>query len=146
MSVPGRTRAPKQSTPSQRQLRVGEELRHALVGVLRDGHARDPDLRDVNITVTEVRASPDLKHATAYVTPFGGGQDAAVIAALNRASAFFRAQLAQAVQLRHMPRIAFALDTSFGYAARIEGLLQAPEVRRDLESRPEPDPEPDAGS
>ncbi len=137
MPVPGRTREPSPRTPSQRQLRVGEELRHALVAILRDGHARDPDLRDVNVTVTEVRASPDLKHATAYVTPFGGGRESDVVAALNRASAFFRGQLAHTVQLRHMPRISFALDTSFGYAERIEGLLQAPEVRRDLEPKPE---------
>jgi ribosome-binding factor A len=118
--------------PSQRQLRVGEEIRHALVEILRDSHARDPDLQNVNITVTEVRISPDLANATAYVMPLGGQNTGSIVAALNRATPYFRAQLAHAVQLRHAPRISFALDTSFGYAERIEGLLHTPEVRRDL--------------
>jgi ribosome-binding factor A len=120
--------------PSQRQLRVGEEVRHALVEILREGHVRDPDLRDVNITVTEVSISPDLANATAYVMPLGGQKAGSIVAALNRASPYFRAQLAHAVQLRHAPRISFALDTSFGYAERIEGLLHKPEVERDLHS------------
>jgi ribosome-binding factor A len=118
--------------PSQRQLRVGEELRHALVEILRDNHARDPDLRDANVTVTEVRVSPDLGNATAFVMPLGGQKSGSIVAALNRASAYFRTQVAHAVQLRHAPRISFALDTSFSYAEKIEGLLHAPEVQRDL--------------
>ncbi len=118
--------------PSQRQLRVGEELRHALVGILRDSHARDPDLREVNVTVTEVRVSPDLANATAFVMPFAGQNSVAIVAALNRASVYFRTLIARSVQLRHAPRISFALDTSFGYAAKIEGLLRDPEVQRDL--------------
>ncbi len=118
--------------PSQRQLRVGEELRHALVEILRDNHARDPDLRDANVTVTEVRISPDLGNATAFVMPLGGQKIGSIIAALNRASAYFRTQLARSVQLRHAPRISFALDTSFSYAEKIDGLLHAPEVQRDL--------------
>jgi len=118
--------------PSQRQLRVGEELRHALVNILREGHARDPDLQDANVTVTEVRVSPDLSNATAFVMPFAGQNMAATVAALNRASVYFRTQLARAVQLRHAPRVTFALDTSFSYAERIEGLLRDPEVQRDL--------------
>jgi ribosome-binding factor A len=132
--VPGRSRPKNISdrAPTQRQLRVGEELRHALVQILRDSHARDPALQNVNVTVTEVRAAPDLKHATAYVTPFAGGDAADTIAALNRASVYFRTRLAQAVELRHVPRIAFALDTSFGYAEKIEDLLRSPAVRRDL--------------
>jgi ribosome-binding factor A len=126
--------------PSQRQLRVGEELRHALVEILRDNHARDPDLREVNVTVTEVRVSPDLGNATAFVMPLGGQKAGSIIAALNRASAYFRTQLAHAVQLRHAPRISFALDTSFSYAEKIDGLLHAPEVQRDLSADAE-DPE-----
>jgi ribosome-binding factor A len=118
--------------PSQRQLRVGEELRHALVEILRDNHARDPELQHVNLTVSEVRVSPDLGNATAFVMPLGGEHAAETIAALNRASAFFRTELAQKVQLRHAPRIGFILDESFNYAARIEGLLRAPEILRDL--------------
>jgi len=118
--------------PSQRQLRVGEELRHALVEILRNNHARDPDLRDANVTVTEVRLSPDLGNATAFVMPLGGQKAGSIIAALNRASTYFRTQAAHAMQLRHAPRISFALDTSFSYAEKIEGLLHAPEVQRDL--------------
>ena len=118
--------------PSQRQLRVGEEIRHALVEILRDNHARDPDLQNVNVTVTEVRISPDLGNATAFVMPLGGQKSGSIIAALNRASAYFRTQLAHAVQLRHAPRISFALDTSFSYAEKIDGLLHTPEVERDL--------------
>jgi ribosome-binding factor A len=118
--------------PSQRQLRVGEELRHALVEILREGHARDPELRNANVTVTEVRVSPDLTNATAFVMPLGGVHADETVAALNRASGYFRAQLAHAVQLRHAPRIAFALDTSFLHGARITELLNEPAVKRDL--------------
>jgi ribosome-binding factor A len=117
---------------------VGEELRHALVEILRDNHARDPDLQRVNVTVTEVRVSPDLANATAFVMPLGGEQGAETVAALNRAAPFFRTQIAHAVQLRHAPRISFLLDASFNYAARIEGLLRAPEIQRDL--APDSDP------
>jgi len=123
--------------PTQRQLRVGEELRHALVEILRESHARDPDLRDANVTVTEVRVSPDLSNATAFVMTLGGVLAPVTVAALNRASAYFRTQVAHKVQLRHAPRINFALDTSFGYAEKIEGLLRDPEVLRDLTPDPE---------
>ena len=118
--------------PSQRQLRVGEELRHALVGILRDNHARDPDLRDANVTVSEVRVSPDLSNATVFVMPFGGQKIGSTVAALNRAAPYFRTLVAQSVQLRHAPRFTFELDTSFSYAAKIDDLLHAPEVQRDL--------------
>jgi ribosome-binding factor A len=128
--------------PSQRQLRVGEEIRHALVEILRDSHARDPDLQNVNVTVTEVRISPDLANATVFVMPLGGQKSGSIVAALNRASAYFRTQLAHAVQLRHAPRISFALDTSFGYAEKIEGLLHTPEVERDLHHSNSEDGEP----
>ncbi len=119
--------------PSQRQLRVGEEIRHALVEILRDSHARDPDLQNVNVTVTEVRISPDLANATAFVMPLGGRKVGSIVAALNRAAPYFRTQLAHAVQLRHAPRISFEVDSSFSYAERIEGLLHSPEVERDLD-------------
>jgi ribosome-binding factor A len=118
--------------PSQRQLRVGEELRHALVEILRESHARDPELRDANVTVSEVRVSPDLSNATAFVMPLGGVHADETVAALNRASAYFRTQLAHAVQLRHAPRVSFALDTSFLHSARITDLLNDPAVKRDL--------------
>ena len=122
-----------QPGPSQRQLRVGEELRHALVEILREGHARDPGLQGANVTVTEVRASPDLKNATAYVMTLGGQRAAETVSALNHAAPYFRGQLAHRMQLRYAPKLAFALDTSFGYAERIEDLLRTPEVSRDIE-------------
>ena len=119
--------------PSQRQLRVGEVMRHALALLLERGILRDPDLRGVSITVTEVSMSPDLKAATAYVTPLGGGDIDGVLAALDRASPFLRGQLARAVQLRGMPKLRFEADGSFDYAARIGALLEQPAVARDLE-------------
>ncbi len=129
--------------PSQRQLRVGEELRHALSHILGRGELRDPALADLNLTVTEVRLSPDLKSATAFVVPLGGGGLEAAVAALNRASGFFRSRLAQSVALRHAPRIAFAPDRSFDEAGRIDAILERPRVRRDLTGGPGTDEEDD---
>jgi ribosome-binding factor A len=129
----GRPRGEAQSR-SQRQLRVGEELRHALVEILREHHARDPALRDLNVTVTEVALSPDLKNATAFVMPLGGAHAPEAVKALNHAAAYFRTQLARKLTLRYTPAIEFSLDTSFGYAERIDALLRAPEVRRDIDS------------
>jgi ribosome-binding factor A len=126
------TGRPGGAGPSQRQLRVGEELRHALVEILREGHARDPELRNANVTVTEVRVSPDLTNATAFVMTLGGVHADETVAALNRAAPYFRTQLAHAVQLRHAPRVSFALDTSFLHGARITELLNEPAVKRDL--------------
>lgn len=119
--------------PSQRQYRVGEELRHAIAAIIDHAHFRDPDLAGVPITVTEVRVSPDLRNATAYVTPLGGRDLDKVVAALNRASGYFRREIARAVELRLVPQIAFTGDTSFDYSSKIEALLAAPEVARDLQ-------------
>lgn len=124
---------PGQHGPSQRQLRVGEEIRHALADVFRRGDFRDPVLHDVNVTVTEVRVSPDLKNATAYVMPLGGGNPE-LIAALNRAATFLRGQIAREVRLQHTPRLGFEADTSFDYASKIDRLLHDPAVARDLDS------------
>ncbi len=118
--------------PSHRQLRVGEELRHALSRILARGELRDPSLADLNLTVTEVRLSPDLKNATAFVVPLGGSGLEAAVAALNRAGGFFRSRLAQEVALRHAPRVAFAADRSFDEARRVDEILERPRVRRDL--------------
>jgi ribosome-binding factor A len=133
------TSARRGKAPSHRQLRVGEELRHALSHILARGELRDPALADLNLTVTEVRVSPDLKGATAFVVPLGGGGLEAAVAALNRASGFFRSRLAQEVALRHAPRIAFAPDRSFDEARRIDEILERPRVRRDLAGRTRPD-------
>lgn len=118
--------------PSQRQLRVGEALRHALVEVLARGHLRDPDLQGVSITVSEVRASPDLRHATAFVAPLGGGDIDALVKALKRASSYLRGEVARLVNLRYAPELDFAADRSFEHASRIDSALRRPEVRRDL--------------
>jgi ribosome-binding factor A len=120
--------------PSQRQLRIGEELRHEVARILEHAHFRDPDLASVSITVTEVRVSPDLKNATAFVTPLGGGEMGRVVAALNRAQGYFRGELGRGLTLRFVPRITFAADTSFEYSSRIEEVLHRPEVERDLEA------------
>ena len=117
---------------SQRQLRVGEELRHALAQLLARGGLRDPQLADANLTVTEVRVSPDLKNATAFVVPLGGGDPAPVIAALNHAAGFLRSQLGQEVELRHTPRLSFQADLSFDEAARISAILHRPRVAQDV--------------
>ncbi len=114
-------------------------MRHALVAILRENPPRDPDLQDANVTVTEVRISPDLKNATAFVMPLAGQNETTTVAALNRASPYFRAQVARNVQLRYAPAVQFELDTSFAYAERIEGLLNAPDVKRDIETDPEPE-------
>jgi len=118
--------------PSQRQLRVGEALRHALAEILARGELRDPALADVQATVTEVRVSPDLKAATAFVVPFGGGDAAALAKALNNAAGFFRMRLAAAVELRVAPVVRFEPDRTFDQVMRIERILKSPAVARDL--------------
>jgi ribosome-binding factor A len=110
--------------PSQRQLRVGEEIRHALAGIFQRGELHDPELAGIPITVTEVRAGSDLKSATAYVMPLGGGEEPAVLAALRRAAPYLRGQLAREVSLKFTPSLRFELDRSFAEAERIDGLLR----------------------
>lgn len=117
--------------PSQRQLRVGEELRHVLADILRRADFRDPALMDMNVTVTEVRISPDLKNATAFVIPLGGGHPE-LIPALNRAATFLRSQIAGQVRLQHVPRLSFQADGSFEYASKIDRILHDPHVAQDI--------------
>jgi ribosome-binding factor A len=119
-------------TPSQRQRRVAEELRHVLVQILSNGECRDPALREANITVTEVHISPDLRYATAYVIPLGGVNAAEVVAALARSAGFLRGRAARELTLRHAPILVFSLDDTFDQADRITALLALPEVSRDL--------------
>lgn len=123
--------------PSLRQLRVGEELRHALVRVLAKGRLDDPVLAEANITVTEVGVSPDLKSATAFVTPLGGADMQTAVTALNRAAGFLRGQLSGELTLRYTPRLAFAADRSFERATRVQDILDSERVRRDLEKASE---------
>lgn len=110
--------------PSKRQLRVGEELRHVLAHVLMRDDLRDPALAGVSITVTEVRASPDLKNATVYVLPLGGVDADEVVAALKRAAPYLRGQVAHEVDLRYTPTLSFEADRSFEQAERIDQLLR----------------------
>jgi ribosome-binding factor A len=120
--------------PSQRQLRVGEELRHALAQIFDRRELRDPALTDASVTVTEVRVSPDLKNATAFVMPLGGGHAEEIVAGLRRSAPYLRGVVARAVQLRHAPALGFELDRSFDHASRIDALLHRPDVARDLPS------------
>ncbi len=118
--------------PSQRQLRVGEEVRHVLSGIFTRNEFRDPDLADVLITVTEVRMSPDLKHATAFVTRLGRTDIEAKLPALRRAAPYFRSQVAHEMRLRVAPDVSFQADTALEYAMHINALLRAPDVAKDL--------------
>jgi len=120
--------------PSQRQLRVGEELRHALSEVLGEASLRDPDLVEAAITVTEVRLSPDLKNATAFVMPLGGADLEVKVAALRRAAPFLRGEVARRLKLRFTPRLSFEPDLSFDNAGRIDALLRGDRLRQDLEA------------
>ena len=119
--------------PSVRQLRVGEELRHVLAEVLGRGELRDPNLRGRAITVTEVRASPDLKRAIAFVTPLGDeSTDSGILLALGRASSYLQGEIGRRIRLKFTPRLSFELDDRFEYASRIDNLLREPGVSRDL--------------
>jgi ribosome-binding factor A len=120
---------------SQRQLRVGEELRHALARILRGGECRDPVIENASITVTEVRMSPDLRNATAFVMPLAGTNATEVVACLERTATFLKGLVAREVQLRRTPNLVFALDDTFDRADRISHLLTRPEVARDLRPR-----------
>lgn len=119
--------------PSQRQLRVGEEVRLALARLFERGDFRNPELAAAHVTVTEVRASPDLRHMTVFVTPLGGGDAAALLAALRRAAPYLRTQVAKSVRTRYAPSLVFRADTTIDAAARLEALLHSPEVARDLQ-------------
>jgi ribosome-binding factor A len=120
------------TAPTMRPLRVGEELRHALAAIFARGELRDPALAGVALTVTEVRVSPDLKSATAFIMPLAGAGSETVLEALQRSAPYLRRELARAVRLRHAPILAIALDSSFDHASRISALLHRPEVARDL--------------
>jgi len=113
-------------------LRVGEELRHALTAILRQGGLRDPALQAASITVTEVRVSTDLRNATAFVMPLGGADGANVMAGLRRSAPFIKSLVARNVALRRAPNLVFELDRSFDEADRIAAVLASPAVKRDL--------------
>jgi ribosome-binding factor A len=118
--------------PSQRQLRVAEEIRHVLAGLFERRDFRDPDLATAQITVTEVRMTPDLKHATVFVARLGRSDVDALLPALKRASAYLRGQVAHGVRLRSAPDLTFLADEALEYATKIDKLMHQPEVARDL--------------
>jgi ribosome-binding factor A len=127
-----------QAGPTQRQLRVAEEIRHVLSAIFTRGEFRDPDLADVKITVTEVRISPDLKNATAFVARLGRSDVGNLLPALKRAAPYLRSQIAPELKMRAIPALSFQPDTALEYAMKIETLLHQPEVARDLEKPAEP--------
>ena len=129
----------RSAEPSPRQLRVGEEVRHALARIFARGELRDPELAAVTLTVTEVRMSPDLRRATAFVMPLAGEHAPQALAGLARSAPYLRGLVAREVSLRHAPTLAFHLDTSFDHANRISELLHRPEVSRDLSSKAAPE-------
>ena len=133
------TRKPHQreqtAGPSQRQLRVAEEIRHILAGLLMRGELRDPALVGVSVTVSEVRISPDLKNATVYSLPLGGAKVDDVLKGLNRSAPYLRSQVAHALQLRHAPTLTFVEDRSFDEAHHIDEILKSEKVARDLKRK-----------
>jgi len=134
------TRAPQafdrsMKPPSQRQLRAGELIRHALMDILAREEFDDPDLHGKSITITEVRASPDLKHATAFAAPLGGQDMDKTIVALNRAAGLLRGRLSKEVDMRYTPQVRFVADDSYDEARRIDQLLSSDRVRRDLDRK-----------
>ena len=125
--------------PSQRQLRAGELIRHALVEILREEELADPALAGVSVTVSEVRMSPDLKHATCFVEPLGAGvtEDAhpdQVVQALNRVAGFLRGRLGRIIDMKFTPALRFLHDESFESAAYMDRLFANPKVRADIEA------------
>jgi ribosome-binding factor A len=119
--------------PTQRQLRVAEEIRHVLSGIFNRREFRDPDLAAADITVNEVRIGPDLKRATAFISRLGRSDAHLLIPALVRATPYLRGQVAQALRLRMVPDIVFQPDVALDYAMKIEELMHRPEIVRDLQ-------------
>ena len=122
----------KSSTPSQRQLRTGELIRHALAGIFLRGETSDPDLERLTPSVVEVQISPDLKIATAYVRTLIDGKERVLLEALNRNKKYIRGLVAPRLEMKYTPEIRYRVDTALDYASKIDSLLRSPEVARDL--------------
>jgi ribosome-binding factor A len=131
----GHAREPAKG-PTQRSLRAGEVVRHALAEILARGEIHDPVIAAHLITVPEVRMSPDLRMATVYVLSLGGHDAAVVLAALERNKRYLRGEIARRVNLKFAPDIRFRIDQRFDEAERVERLLRSPQVRRDLDNDP----------
>ncbi len=132
MKKPALTGRPAPKGPTQRQLRAGELVRHALVGIFREEEINDPVLAGVSVTVTEVRVGPDLRHAQVFVEPLGGENALEVTKALNKHSKFIRGHLGRSIELRFTPDLHFRHDETFSEAARMARLFDDPKVRQDL--------------
>jgi ribosome-binding factor A len=128
--------------PTQRQLRVGEMLRHSLAEILRRGEIRDPDLAGVSVTITQVKPSPDMRHATVFCEPLGGKNARQVIVALNKHKGFLRGELGRTITMKFTPDLRFVEDESFAEAEKIETILKSSRVQRDL-SQADPTDEDD---
>ena len=126
------SRREKHAGPTQRQLRAAEMVRHALVEVLAREDLRDPDLIGISVTIGEVRASPDLRHMTAFVSPLGAGDAKKIATALMRAAGFIRSRLGKIAEMKFTPELHFIADTSYDEAKHIDDLLRRPDVARDL--------------
>jgi len=129
--------------PTQRQLRVGELVRHALAGLFARGEIEDDDLAGAVITVPEVRMSPDLKLANAYVMPLGGARAAEIVAALNRHQRFIRGRVAPEIDLKFAPEMRFFVDETFEEFGKIDALLRSDRVQRDLQAGEDDDKDSD---
>ena len=124
----------KASTPSQRMLRTGEMIRHALASVIQRGETGDPEVDKLAPTITEVQLSPDLKIATAYVRSLIIGKEKLALDVLNKNRKYIRGLLAPKLDMKYMPDIRFRIDTALDYAVKIDALLQKPEVQQDLKN------------
>lgn len=122
--------------PSQRQLRVGEVIRHALAEILQRGDVHDPVFEGTVVTIPEVRMAPDLKCATVFVMPLGGRDNETVVEAFERNKKYLRGEVARRVNLRTAPDLRFRVDTSFDVGERVDAVLRSPEVVRDLAAGP----------
>jgi len=126
----------KNRPPSQRQLKAGELIRRALAEILAKEHIRDPDLQGVSVTISEVRASPDLKHAIVYAAPLSNSAADVdvdkVIKALQRCGSFLRGRLGKEMEMKSTPRLKFVADRSFDTAEDMAKLLENPHIQQDL--------------
>ena len=126
------SRRPNSRGPSQRQLKAGELIRRALADILREEDIQDPALEGVSVTISEVRASPDLKNATVFAVPLGGKDADEVILGLNRNARFIRGRLGKEMVMKSTPRLKFVRDTSFDTAEAMEAVFARPDIARDL--------------
>jgi ribosome-binding factor A len=131
---PPRKQRTREAGPTQRQLRVAEEIRHVLAGIFTRRAFRDPELAEADITVSEVRLSPDLKHATAFISRLGRTDVGTLLPALKRVAPWLRGQVAHALPLRYAPELSFQPDHALDYAMKIDQLMRRPDVARDLKA------------